>query len=124
VLHFATSITGRGTESTGPLAVQFDDVLTALAVLPRMFIEPDGSFVWRGSADDGRAWQVDGNLIDRGDTLAYVDLNGQCPEERLNELLRAFGWPDATLAFELTRRGETLDEAAFRKLARSEPGAA
>jgi hypothetical protein len=88
-----------------------------------MFIEPDGSFVWTGAIADGQSWQVDGNLIDRGDVLAYVDVCGRCPEEQFDQLLRAFGWPDSPLAFELTRRGETLDEVAFRELAKSPAGA-
>lgn len=112
-----------GVESS-PLQVTFDAALAALEKLPRLFIEPDGSFVWKGLTDSGQAWQVDGNLIDRGDVLAYVDVNGRCAEERFDELLRALGWPEATLAFELTRKGVTLDEAAFRALARTAEGAA
>ena len=122
MLHFAMSITGQGSASE-PLVVPFDDVLTALGVLPRMFIEPDGSFVWTGEGKDRTRWQVDGNLIDRGDVLAYVDVNGCCPEKHFDDLLRAFGWPEAPLAFQLTRSGQTLEEAAFRELARSANGA-
>jgi hypothetical protein len=89
-----------------------------------MFIEPDGSFVWRGATTTGDTWQVDGNLIDRGDVLAYVDVSGCCPEEQFDELLRCFGWPSAPLAFALTRRGQTLQAAEFRELARTAAGAA
>lgn len=120
MLRFQISLMGV---QQSPLTASFDDSCAALEKLTRLFIEPDGSFVWRGSDVDGRDWQVDGNLIDRGDVLAYVDLSGQCPEERLNDLLRAFGWPDAPLAFELPRRGQTLDEPTFRQLARTAAGA-
>ena len=89
-----------------------------------MFIEPDGSFVWRGTTLAGEAWQVDGNLIDRGDVLAYVELKGCCPVERLDEILRALGWPESPLAFQLTQRGVTLEEAEFRRLAATATGAA
>jgi hypothetical protein len=100
----------------------FDSAEAKLANLQRLFIEPDGSFVWTGE-DAGQAWQVDGNLIDRGDCLAYVELKGRCPEEQFNELLAALGWPWSPLAFQLPRRGATLDEAEFRNLAASEGGA-
>jgi len=101
----------------------FDAALAALEKLDRLFIEPDGSFVWAGVAGDGRAWQVDGNLIDRGDCLAYVELKGRCPEEQFNQVLMALGWPEVPLVFELTRRGVVVDEEEFRRLAVSHAGA-
>jgi hypothetical protein len=116
MLRFQVTIFG----STGgtPLATSFDLAAAALDRLPRMFVEPDGSFVWSGEGADGQRWQVDGNLIDRGDALACVELNGHCPEERFDELLRCFDWPAAPLAFALTRQGVALDEVAFRERAR------
>ena len=89
----------------------------------RLFIELDGSFVWRGTSADGSEWQVDGNLIDRGDVLAYLELSGCCPRERFDELLRAVGWPDQALAFQLPRRGVVLDEVEFRRQAETDVGA-
>lgn len=105
------------------LAVRFDDVLDELAKLPRLFIEPDGSFVWRGTSDDGLAWQLDGNLIDRGEQLDYVEIKGRCPSERLDDILRTLGWPQAALAFQLPRQGVFLTEEAFRRQAAMPPGA-
>jgi hypothetical protein len=101
----------------------FDEAVAGLEQLERMFIEPDGSFVWTGVAADGQAWQVDGNLIDRGDCLAYVELKGRCPEERFNQILSAVGWPRMPLVFELTRRGVVVDEQEFRRLAEGQAGA-
>ena len=100
----------------------FDDALNNLSRLPRMFIEPDGSLVWTGTAD-GQAWQVDGNLIDQGDVLSYVELKGRCPEEQLDQLLAALGWPEQPLTFQLPQRGIFLAEAPFRIAARSSAGA-
>ena len=105
------------------LAISFDNAFAALEHLPRMFIEPDGSFVWTGATEEGDRWQVDGNLIDRGDVLAYVELKGHCPEEEFDSLLSAFGWPQSPLVFQLTQRGVVLDEPSFRRLAASEMGA-
>src|SRR5688572_29128689 len=80
MLNFHVHI--AATEQSVANMASFDAALAALALLPRLFIEPDGSFVWTGDAH-GRPWQVDGNLIDRGDCLAYVELKGFCPEESL-----------------------------------------
>jgi hypothetical protein len=126
LLRFQCSI--HGDDRGSPLAVTFDDALAALAALPRMFIEPDGSFVWRGADAGGTpsgniAWQLDGNLIDRGDVLAYVDLKGTCPLERLEEVLAAVGWLHSPLAFQLPRKGQFLTEEAFRRQAATPEGA-
>jgi hypothetical protein len=72
---------------------------------------------------DGEAWQIDGNLIDRGDSLAYVELKGRCPKEQFDRLLAAFGWPQAALSFQLPQRGLLLSEAEFRQLATNQTGA-
>jgi hypothetical protein len=120
MLRFHATIHGPGGAS---LAVTFDHVKAALALLPRMFIEPDGSFVWRGTTREGGAWQIDGNLIDRGNVLDYIELKGTCPTERLDELLSALGWPAATIAFQLPRRGLFLTEAEFRRQAATLEGA-
>jgi hypothetical protein len=107
----------------GPLGVTFDRAFEALNSLPRLFIEPDGSFVWTGNTPDGLRWQLDGNLIDRGDVLAYIEVKGTCLAPQLDELLTAFGWPRAPLAFQLPQRGIVLEEAAFRALASTDDGA-
>ena len=123
MLTFHASVHGGPPKSEHPLAVTFDQATSALQQLERLFIEPDGSFVWTGSTADGEPWQVDGNLIDRGDALAYVELKGHCPADQFDQLLGAFGWPQATLAFHLPQRGAMFSEADFRPLAAGEPGA-
>jgi hypothetical protein len=123
MLTFHASIHGGVPTAPGPLSVTFDEGLAALERLDRLFIEPDGSFVWRGALADGGVWQVDGNLIDRGDCLSYVELKGSCATEQFDMLLAAFGWPSATIIFQLPLQGEYLDESAFRQMAASEAGA-
>ena len=123
MLKFQTSVYGGSAATAEPLPVTFEQALAALEQLDRLFIEPDGSFVWRGSVSGGGAWQVDGNLIDRGDCLAYVELKGCCLAEQFDMLLAAFGWPTAKLMFQLPQRGVFLEEAEFRRLAASAAGA-
>lgn len=97
-------------------ATTFDAALAALEYLPRMFVEPDGSFVWVGHNGEAR-WQVDGNLYDRGDELAYVQMQGECPPAAFDELLTCFGWPETELVFQLVQEGVVVDESTFRRLA-------
>ncbi len=123
MLTFHASIYGGSPESTRALAVTFDQAAAALQQLERLFIEPDGSFVWTGLGASGEPWQVDGNLIDRGDALAYVELKGRCPNEQFDRLLSAFKWPQEALAFNLLQRGVTISETEFRKLAATARGA-
>lgn len=110
-------------DATRGIGRTFDEAFEALGQLQRLFIEPDGSFVWRGTTGAGLSWQVDGNLVDRGDRLAYAELKGSCPREHLDQLLTALGWPSAPLCFQLPRRGVTLTEAQFRTLAATAEGA-
>src|SRR5690348_13705263 len=116
MLRMSASIHGKVDGERGQLPATFDDAYAALQRLPRMFIEPDGSFVWTGVVSDGQRWQLDVNLIDRGDVLAYVELKGSCPEDEFYLLLSGLGWPQSPLVFELTQRGVTLEEVAFRRL--------
>lgn len=99
-----------------PCACSFEDASAALTSLPRMYCEPDGSFVWVSAAGEP-AWQVDGNLYDRDGRLLFVDLKGTCPAERFDELLRTLGWPATTLIFQLVREAVFVDEEEFRRIA-------
>lgn len=117
MLRFHALVQGKSGEAACSLAVTFDEALQALATFPRMFIEPDGSFVWTGEAADDARWQVDGNLIDCGPSLAYVELKGHCAVEQFDALLAALGWPQQQLLFQLPDQGVLLDESEFRLLA-------
>ena len=102
--------------------VTFDAAAEQLARLPRFFYEPDGSFAWF-SALGTAPWRLEGNLYDRGDELAYVEVKGTCPEQEFNQLLAALGWPVAPLMFQVSRLGLYLDESDFRRLAATSGGA-
>lgn len=104
-----------------PFACTFEEARERLEQLERMYVEPDGSFVW-ASPHGEPSWQVDGNLYDRQERLLLVDLKGNCPEEQFDRLLTAFGWPATPLAFQLTREAVLLDGPEFRRLAEKVSG--
>lgn len=91
----------------------FEQVSNALASLPRMFVEPDGAFVWVSTAEPH--WQVDGVLYDGAGRLWYVEIKGRCPEAEFNRLLASLGWPQTSLRFQLVQEAVWLDEQAFRQ---------
>lgn len=91
----------------------FEQVADALSLLPRMFVEPDGSFVWVSAG--GPAWQLDGMLYDGAGRLWYVELKGRFPEAEFDRLLAALGWPQTSICFQLVREAVWLDEQAFRR---------
>jgi hypothetical protein len=85
-----------------PLRVGFDDAFARLALLERMFVEPDGSFVWT-SPREGLSWQVDGNAFEKDGRVLMVDLKGSCQGE-----LSARGVRQAPRGFRLARRGRDV----------------
>ncbi|MEZ6072617.1 MAG: hypothetical protein R3C10_20740 [Pirellulales bacterium] len=108
--------TVRPTGPLPPLAVTFDDALAALGQLARLDVEPDGFFTWvsaRGPDD----WKLEGQLVDAGPALMYVELKGRVPGDVLDDVLTTLGWPAAPLVFELVRAGVFLAEPAFRRWA-------
>ena len=96
--------------------VTFDRASEILSTLPRMFIEPDGSFVWTGE-HDGQSWQVDGVLYDEGPSLSYVEMLGRCPPNEFDQFLAALGWPAAPVMFQIVEAGVFLAEEEFREFA-------
>jgi hypothetical protein len=99
-----------------PFSITFEVAADRLGQLDRLFIEPDGSFVW-ASPQAGPPWQVDGNLFDRNGRLLFVDLKGSCPAAEFDQLLTALGWPATPVMFQLVREAVLLDEIRFRQWA-------
>ena len=108
---------------TKPLPVTFESALSALAELPRLFIEPDGSFVWTSPPNIHPSWQVDGTLIDGGRTLFYCESKGCCSPEALDQLLACLCDGTSQLVFESVERGVVMAEDEFRRSLTSLPGA-
>jgi hypothetical protein len=99
---------------TEPMALGFDAALGRLDALPRMFVEPDGAFVWT-SPREGSRWQVDGNAFERSGRVLLVDLKGSCPAAEFDALLACFGWPEQPIAVQVVRAGVFLDLDTFRR---------
>ena len=111
----------RDALATTTMDCSFETARARLGELERMVSEPDGSFVWM-SPHAERLWQIDGNLFDRDGRLLFVDLKGTCPGEQFDRFLRALGWPETKLMFQLTREAVFLDEAEFRRFAEVDDG--
>lgn len=118
-VEFATLDIPRAVLGQAAIACTFEEAVRALSDLPRMYCEPDGSFVWVSSQGEPR-WQVDGNLYDRDGQLVFVDLKGTCPANEFDRLLTAFGWPGTKLMFQLVHEAIFLAEPEFRQNAEAE----
>jgi hypothetical protein len=69
----------------------FEQAVEQLSQIPRLFIEPDGSFVWTGSLEMDQepvaaAWQLYGMLYDVRGRLNRVEIQGSCPLDRWQTL--------------------------------------
>ena len=110
------SVSPEDLQKTFP--VSFEDAEAALANIARMFVEPDGSFVWRSEESNGL--QLDGGLYDNGEYLTFVELAGKCTEPMLDSVLSAFGWPKAQLMFQLRDSAVFLSDECFRRWAKGQ----
>jgi hypothetical protein len=97
-----------------PMAIGFDEALSRLGKLERLYVEPDGSLVWT-SQREGLGWQVDGNLFEKDGRVLLVDLKGSCPAVEFDRLLAGFGWPGQGVMMQLVRPAVFLDESTFRR---------
>ena len=96
-----------------PLPIGFDDVLNQLGSLPRLYAEPDGSFVWTSTHDHAR-WQVNGNLYERNDRVLFVELKGSCPASEYDQLLACFLPDKKACVVQLTRPAVFVTAEVFR----------
>lgn len=97
-----------------PMALSFEEASARLERLPRMFLEPDGSFVWVAPAEDP-AWQLDGVLFDREGHLLFVNVRGELTADALSQLIDALTAGQHPVIFQLAREAVFLDEDEFRR---------
>ena len=96
-----------------PLSIGFDDVLNQLGNLPRLYAEPDGSFVWTSPQENTR-WQVNGNLYERNDRVLFVEIKGSCPASEFDQLLACFLSDEKACVVQLTRPAVFVTVEVFR----------
>ncbi len=95
-----------------PLPLSFEEAEEQMNTWDRMFIEPDGSFVWRIDPH-----QLDGSLFDNGAHVTFVELAGHCEETMLNKVLAMLSEANTALMFQLRNEAIFINETDFRKLA-------
>lgn len=100
---------GEDEESLWTLSLE--EALSRMELLPRMFVELDGSYLWTPCSSD----IIEGVLYDRCGKMVYAEMRGQCSGEHFDQLLAAFGWPGEKFRFQLLREGRFVDEAEFRR---------
>lgn len=96
---------------SGSFARSYEQLAEALREMPRLFLEPDGSFGWVARQDVTQ--RLDGQITDDGQRVMFVDLQGRCDFSLLEALLVALGWPQQPLMFQILPDGFVLDEATF-----------
>ncbi|MDG2221806.1 MAG: hypothetical protein P8L85_10510 [Rubripirellula sp.] len=72
--------------SQGAIETSFEEAQARLSSLPRLYFEPDGSFVW--ALDEGRQ-QVFGMLYDAAGKIQYAELQGRCDLNVWQQLIDA-----------------------------------
>jgi hypothetical protein len=112
-----TGLTLDSQQAAAPFLVDFEATLQTWELWPRMYVEPDGSFVWVGESSAG-SWQIDGNLYDRHDKLWYIDLQGTITNEDWQALLDSLQLKVEEGVLRLHESGQTValvDWLAFAK---------
>ena len=94
-----------------PLPVTFDDAADQLSRWPRMFLEADGSFVWRGERPD--RWQIDGQLHDGRDRLQAVELRVRGAAAPVARILEVLGWPTHSLLAQCIEDGVFVEVGSW-----------
>lgn len=91
----------------------FEQLTESFEQLPRMFLEPDGSFVWV-IENGGSRFQLDGLLTDDGAHLLTCELKGTCNANVWEQFLKTLAWPSQTVVVQLVEAGTFLSEPDFR----------
>lgn len=95
----------------------YEDVAEELAKIPRLHIEPDGSFVWVSAENVSR--KINGQITDDGHQVMYIEFRGKAASSDLQPILATLRGAAAPLQFQLLPTGDMIDEAEFsRRLGR------
>ncbi len=95
----------------------FEDVYDRLSKHSNVFIELDGSFVWRASIGllhQSDASQIDGMLYDRAERMEYVELKGRCEASQWNEFVNMLiGERNSSMRIQDMASGQWMTLEAF-----------
>ena len=93
--------------------VDYETVSNQLVTIPRLFLEPDGSFVWVSSADPDH--RIDGQTTDDGRQLLYVELRGRCEWNQFANVIEHFGVSVSGLIFQLLPEALLIKASQLRQ---------
>lgn len=108
------SITALEVTQPDPLDITFEKLFESIVDWERMFLEPDGSFVWSGVD-----WQLDGQINDGGATVDHIELKGSCPLRQWQTFVQVLGGPQKLL-IQLVREGIFVSATYFSEIASHE----
>lgn len=100
--------------AAGPFESNFESMLARIELLPRMFIEMDGSFVWRPEGD--RNWQIDGMVYDANQHVQYIDLKGEAPTAMWESLFEKIAGDDSLVNWQVVLNSTTNEPGTRGKL--------
>ncbi len=100
--------------TTTSFAPSYEDYAQVLMNIPRLYIEPDGSFVWVSALDSEH--QLNGQITDDGQRVMFVELRGTCPFSGVEPVLVGLGWPEQPVRIQLLPNARILDDVEFRAL--------
>lgn len=95
--------------------VSFDELFETLQNFERLFIELDGSFVWRGTSDDS-PWQIDGIVFEKDDRVWYVELKGYCDHQSFNNLVSCLAGNESSFIVQSITEGTVVSGREFIRL--------
>jgi hypothetical protein len=87
-IHFQSDNADHSSDSANSTPQSFEALAVQLGMLPGMYFEMDGSFVWVDHTTPARS-QLDGMVYDRDGKLQYIELKGNCSPAQWHALCQA-----------------------------------
>ena len=103
-----------GPLETAGFAMSYEQLSERFESIERMFLEPDGSFVWVVE-ENGRRDQLDGLIVDDGQRVLTVEAKGTASKEMFDRMLETLGWPGQAVVIQLVNHGVYVREPEFRQ---------
>ena len=115
---FPARSSSLGSEDCPLFACSLERMSALLEQFDRLFLEPDGSFVWVGWEGDGRnrRWQLDGMIYDVSGQVQRIELKGQCPHTNWLSLLNTLAAKPQTICVQCLSSLQTYSGRDFELL--------